>query len=50
MYTWLENVLRNEYQQVRLLKESPRGSVRLIRHRNSGKQFILRRFSGNGEV
>ena len=50
MYTWLENVLRNEYQQVRLLKESPRGSVRLIRHRNSSKQFILRRFSGNGEV
>jgi len=50
LYTWLENVLRNEYQQVRLLKESPRGSVRLIRHRNSGKQFILRRFSGNGEV
>ena len=50
LYTWLENVLRNEYQQVRLLKESPRGSVRLIRRRNSGKQFILRRFSGNGEV
>ena len=50
MYTWLENVLRNEYTQVRLLKESRRGSVRLIRHRNSGKQFILRRFSGNGEV
>ena len=50
MYTWLENVLRNEYQQVRLLKESPRGSVRLIRHRESGRRFILRRFSGNGEV
>lgn len=35
---------------VRLLKESPRGSVELIRHRESGRQFILRRFTGNGEV
>ena len=50
MYTWLENVLREEYEQVRLLKESPRGSVRLVRHKNSGKRFILRRFTGNGEV
>ena len=32
------------------MKESPRGSVRLIRHNVSGKQFILRRFQGNGEV
>ena len=32
------------------MKESPRGSVRLIRHLASGRRFILRRFSGNGEV
>ena len=32
------------------MKESPRGSVRLIRHLVSGRRFILRRFSGNGEV
>nr|WP_325186620.1 protein kinase [uncultured Oscillibacter sp.] len=32
------------------MKESPRGSVRLIRHRQSGRRFILRRFTGNGEV
>lgn len=50
MYTWLEQVLEEEYEQRRLLKESPRGSVRLIRHKSSGKQFILRRFTGNGEV
>ena len=50
MYTWLETILREEYEQVRLLKESPRGSVRLVRHKNSGKRFILRRFTGNGEV
>ncbi len=32
------------------MKESPRGSVRLIRHRTAGQRFILRQFSGNGEV
>lgn len=50
MYTWLLECLEREYETVRLLKESPRGSVRLIRHRQSGKRFILRRFTGNGEV
>ena len=50
LYTWLENVLDEEYEPVRLLKETPRSSVRLVRHKASGKQFILRRFAGNGEV
>ena len=35
---------------MRLLKESPRGSVRVIRHRATGEDFILRRFTGSGEV
>lgn len=50
MCFWLAEQLRAEFEEVRLLKESPRGSVRLIRHNVSGKQFILRRFQGNGEV
>jgi serine/threonine protein kinase len=50
LYVWLENTLRTEYEPICLLKESPRGSVRLIRHRGSGRRFILRRFTGNGEV
>lgn len=50
MYDWLEGALRDGYEGVRVLKESPRGSVCLIRHRGSGRQFILRRFTGNGEV
>ena len=50
LYTWLENTLRTKYEQVRLLKESSRGCVCLIRHKDSGKRFILRRFTGNGEV
>lgn len=50
IYTWLLNALQEEFEQIRLLKESPRGSVRLIRHRATGQKFILRRFTGNGEV
>ena len=44
------NVLKTEYELVRVIKESPRGSVSLIRHRASGRQFILRRFTGNAGV
>lgn len=50
MYDWLEQALATEYTPVRLLKESGRGSVRLIRHNATGRRFILRRFTGNGEV
>ena len=50
IYQWLDNVLRTEYEEVRLLKQSGRGSVRLIRHRATGRRFILRRYSGEAEV
>ena len=50
MYDWLLDVLRSEYDLIRVLKESPRGSVRLIRHRATGQRFILRQFTGSAEV
>ena len=50
IFTWLSKALEEEFTQARLLKESPRGSVRLIRHNTTGRQFILRRFTGSGEV
>ena len=50
IYTWLSNALREEFEELRLLKESPRGAVWLIRHRATGQKFILRRFQGNAEV
>ena len=50
IYTWLSNVLQEEYELVRILKESPRGSVQLIRHNATGRRLILRRFTGNPEV
>lgn len=50
IYDWLLNAIQAEFEQVRLLKESSRGSVSLIRHRATGQKLILRRFTGNGEV
>ena len=50
IYTWLSNALQEEYELVRILKESPRGSVQLIRHKATGKRLVLRRFTGNPEV
>ena len=50
MYGWLLNSIDQEYAVIRVLKESPRGSVRLIRHKALGTRLILRRFQGSGEV
>ena len=50
MFNWLSGVLAQEYEPVRLIKKSPRGSVRLIRHKGTGQRFILRQFTGNPEV
>ncbi len=50
MYDWLDSVLKTEYTPVRVLKESPRGTVRLIRHNGTGRHLILRQFTGNSEV
>ena len=50
MYGWLLNSIDQEYAVIRVLKESPRGSVRMIRHKALGTRLILRRFQGSGEV
>ena len=49
-YSWLSDALRADYTQLRLIKQSARGSVRLIRHNATGQRFILRQFTGNPEV
>ena len=42
--------MEEQFQEVCLLKEGPRGSVRLLRHGATGRQVILRRFTGSAEV
>lgn len=50
IFAWLENTIQTEFEVLCILKESSRGTVRLLRHRATGQRFILRRFTGNGEV
>ncbi len=49
-YDWLLEALGRGYEEIGLLKEGPRGTIRLIRHQKTGKRFILRRFTGSAEV
>ncbi len=49
-YDWFLDALRQDYELMRVIKESARGSIRLLRHRKTGKKFILRQFCGSPEV
>ena len=44
------NRLEEQFREIRLLKESSRGSVRLLQHKATGKRMILRSFTGKAEV
>lgn len=50
LYTSLLEALEREYDTIRCLKESPRGCVTLLRHRQSGTRLLFRRFTGSGAV
>lgn len=50
IYSELLSAVNNEYDTVRQLKESARGSVSVVRHRRSGTRYVFRRFDGSGEV
>ncbi len=50
IYHWLLRVLETEYEDVRLLKQSCRSSIRLIRHKVTGRRFVRREFTGNSDV
>lgn len=39
-----------EYDTLRVLKQSPRGTVSVVRHKKSGTRYVFRRYSGSGEV
>ena len=50
IYSSLLEALQNEYDTLRQLKSSERGSVFALRHRSSGMRYIFRHFSGSGDV
>lgn len=50
MYAWLTEALERDFQLLRLMKKTDRGSVSVVRHIVTGKVFILRRFQGSPAV
>ena len=50
MYDTFLREIETYFEPVRLLKRGARGSVTLLRHRETGKRYIFRRFTGSAEV
>ena len=50
IYEWLLKTLEKTFDDVKILKKCSRGTVCRLRHRATGKNFILRRYTGNADV
>ena len=50
VYDWLREALEREFEVVRPLKEGPRGTIRLLRHRETGRRFVLRQYAGSDKA
>lgn len=50
LYESLLEAVTTEYDTLRVLKRSPRGTVSVVRHKKSGTRYVFRRYSGSGEV
>lgn len=50
LYESFLEAVTTEYDTLRVLKQSPRGTVSVVRHKKSGTRYIFRRYSGSGEV
>ena len=48
LFEFLEGVIQQEYEICRELKKNDRGTVQLVRNKNSGNLYILKRFLGDG--
>ena len=50
LYESFLEAVTTEYDTLRVLKQSPRGTVCVVRHKKSGTRYVFRRYSGSGEV
>ena len=50
LYESLLEAVTTEYDTLHVLKQSPRGTVSVVRHKKSGTRYVFRRYSGSGEV
>ena len=49
LYESFWEAVTTEYDTLRVLKQSPRGTVSVVRHKKSGTRYVFRRYSGSGE-
>ena len=47
---WIDNVLKEQYRFVKLLKNSEKSQICVYRHKTLGKQLVKRYVEGTGEV
>lgn len=50
LYESFWEAVTTEYDTLRVLKQSPRGTVSVVRHKKSGTRYVFRRYGGSGEV
>lgn len=50
IYSYLLSSIEREYDTLRELKSGERGSVSLLRNKNSGTRLVFRHYRGSGEV
>ncbi len=50
LYESFLEAVTTEYDTLRVLKQSPRGTVSVVRHKKSDTRYVFRRYSGSGEV
>lgn len=50
LYESFLEAVTTEYDTLRVLKQSPRGTVSVVRHKKSGTRYVFRRYSGSGDV
>lgn len=50
LYESFLEAVTTEFDTRRVLKQSPRGTVSVVRHKKSGTRYVFRRYSGSGEV
>ncbi len=50
MYDYFLQKIEENYDTVKILKQGERGCVKLLRHRQSGRRFVFRSFTGRTDV
>ena len=50
MYQELLRAVTAYFDEVRVLKRGARGTVTLLRHRETGKRYVFRQFDGRADV